>query len=144
MTQTLTARAAITIRADAARVWSALTDPAQISKYLFGTETVTDWKVGSPIIFRGEWQGTRYEDKGEILRFVPGRALEYTYWSSMSGKKDRPENYSRVKFNLSRASGGTRLAVTQDNAGDEKSRDHSEQNWRSVLETMKKLIESPA
>jgi uncharacterized protein YndB with AHSA1/START domain len=143
MTRSLTARAGITIRADAGKVWSALTDPAQIRKYLFGTETVTDWKVGSPIFFRGEWEGRRYEDKGEILRVVPGRVLEYTYWSGMSGKEDRPENYSKVTFDLSPAEGGTRLSVTQDNAGDEKSRDHSEKNWSSVLETMKKLLETP-
>jgi uncharacterized protein YndB with AHSA1/START domain len=98
--------------------------------------------VGSPIFFRGEWQGTKYEDKGEILRVVPGRVLEYTYWSSMSGREDRPENYSRVTFELSPAQGGTRLALTQDNAGDEKSRAHSEKNWGQVLETMKKLLET--
>jgi uncharacterized protein YndB with AHSA1/START domain len=143
MAKSLVARAGITIRADAGRVWEALTDPAQISRYLFGTETVTDWKVGSPIVFRGEWQGKRYEDRGTILRVEPGRVLEYTYWSSMSGKEDRPENYSKVTFELSAAQGGTRLALTQDNAGDEKSREHSEKNWGQVLETMKSLLEAP-
>jgi uncharacterized protein YndB with AHSA1/START domain len=143
MKQSLVARAGITIGADAGRVWNALTDPAQIKKYLFGTETTSDWKVGSPIFFRGEWEGRKYEDKGEILRNVPRRVLEYTYWSSMSGKEDRPENYSKVTFDLSPAEGGTRLSVTQDNAGDEKSRDHSEKNWSHVLETMKKLLETP-
>jgi uncharacterized protein YndB with AHSA1/START domain len=134
MAKSLVARAGITIRADAGRVWEALTDPAQISRYLFGTETV---------VFRGECQGKRYEDRGTILRVEPGRVLEYTYWSSMSGKEDRPENYSKVTFELSAAQGGTRLALTQDNAGDEKSREHSEKNWGQVLETMKSLLEAP-
>ncbi len=142
MNPSLVATARITIGADAAKVWNALTDPAQIKKYLFGTETASDWKVGSPIFFRGEWEGRKYEDKGEILRLVPRRVLEYTYWSSMSGKEDRPENYSRVTFELSPAEGGTRLVLTQDNAGDEKSREHSEKNWSQVLETMKKLLEA--
>ncbi len=143
MAQSLVARAGITIGADAGKVWDALTNPAQIKKYLFGTEAVSDWKVGSPIVFRGEWEGRHYEDKGEILRIVPRRLLQYTYWSSMSGKEDKPESYSKVTFELSAAAGGTRLAVTQDNAGDEKSREHSEKNWSSVLETMKKLLEAP-
>ncbi len=143
MKQSLVARAGITIGADAGKVWNALIDPAQIKKYLFGTEAASDWKVGSPIFFRGEWEGRKYEDKGRILRNVPRRVLEYTYWSSMSGKEDRPENYSKVTLELSPVEGGTRLTVTQDNAGDEKSREHSEKNWSSVLETMKKLLETP-
>jgi len=49
MSDSLTAEASITVNATAARVWKALTDPRQIKKYLFGTETTTDWKRGSPI-----------------------------------------------------------------------------------------------
>ena len=142
MAAKLVARAAITIGADAARVWDALTDPVQIKQYLFGTDAVSDWKVGSPVVFRGEWQGTRYEDKGTILKALPGRLLSMTYWSSVSGLEDRPENYATVTYELAADGGGTRLTITQDNVADEKSREHSEKNWGSVLETMKKLLES--
>ncbi len=142
MGQALLVKVAITINADASQVWDALTNPARIKEYLFGTEAVCDWRVGSPIVFRGEWQGKRYEDKGRILQIVPERLLSYSYWSNLSGTEDKPENYAHVTFELSREPHGTRLALTQDNASDEKSREHSEKNWTYVLETMKKLLEA--
>ena len=48
-------------------VWNALTDKESIKKYFYGTELNTDWKVGSPIVFKGNWEGQAYEDKGKIL-----------------------------------------------------------------------------
>ena len=52
-------------------VWKALTDPALIGKYMLGAQVETDWKPGSPIVWKGEYEGKRYEDKGEILDFDP-------------------------------------------------------------------------
>ncbi len=34
-----------------------MTNPEKIKIYLFGTETGTDWKIGSSIIFKGEYDG---------------------------------------------------------------------------------------
>ncbi|MBC7885478.1 MAG: SRPBCC domain-containing protein [Saprospiraceae bacterium] len=42
------------IKASVAKVWDALTNPEVVKQYFFGTDLVTDWKVGSPIIFQGE------------------------------------------------------------------------------------------
>jgi hypothetical protein len=49
----------IVIRAPRAKVWEALTQPEIVRTYFFGTNLVTDWKVGSPLFFRGEWDGAR-------------------------------------------------------------------------------------
>ena len=49
------------------RVWRALTDPAQIKDWMVGTDVETDWRVGSPISWRGELDGKAYgtgEDPG--------------------------------------------------------------------------------
>lgn len=46
-----------TINAPLEKVWKALTEPEIVKQYFFGTDLVTDWKVGSPIIFQGEWEG---------------------------------------------------------------------------------------
>src|SRR5512137_2683690 len=92
------AKAAITINAPASRVWDALTNPHLIKQYLFGTEVATDWKVGSPITYRGTWEGKSYEDKGKILQIEPGRLLVSTYWSSLSSVPDIPENYKTVRY----------------------------------------------
>jgi uncharacterized protein YndB with AHSA1/START domain len=38
------------------KVWQVLVDPER-REYMFGSEMVTDWRPGSPILFRGEWEG---------------------------------------------------------------------------------------
>jgi uncharacterized protein YndB with AHSA1/START domain len=138
------AKQSIVIHAGAARVWEALTDPKAIQQYLFGTEVITDWKVGSPVIYRGVWEGKTYEDKGKVLQNEPGRLLVSTYWSSMSGIPDRPENYQTVRYELAPENGGTRVTVVQDNNDSQESADHSAQNWKMVLEGMKKVVEEGA
>lgn len=57
MNKELTVKTSIEINADKAKVWDALTNPEKIKVYLFGTETLTDWKTGSEIIFQDEYQG---------------------------------------------------------------------------------------
>ncbi len=136
-----TATASIMLNATPQRVWEALTDPAQIKEYLFGTTTTTDWKKGSPITYKGEWEGKAYEDKGTIIDIQPQKLLHTTYYSSMSGKEDKPENYSNVIYKLDAEGDKTRLTITQDNAGDEASKEHSQNNWNMVLESLKKLVE---
>ena len=55
-------------------VWAALTEPKLIEKYMFGAHVETDWQPGSPIVWRGEYDGKPYEDKGEIVAVEPGPA----------------------------------------------------------------------
>jgi uncharacterized protein YndB with AHSA1/START domain len=135
------ARATISIDAPAAQVWQALTKPELIKQYLFGTEVTTDWKVGSPITYRGEWKGKPYEDKGKVLQIAPEKLLVSTFWSALAGQPDVPENYKTVKYELSAVSGGTNLTITQDNNDSQDEADHSAQNWETVLQGMKKLLE---
>jgi uncharacterized protein YndB with AHSA1/START domain len=87
------------------------------------------------------WQGRSYEDKGMVLRAVPGKLLETTFWSNLSGLADAPENYKKVTYELTPQDGGTVLTVTQDNNATGEERSHSEKNWRTVLEGMKKVVE---
>ena len=92
MKNNISGSASIVIDAPASKVWEALTNPQQIKKYFFGTDTISEWKKGSPIYFRGEWEGKKYEDKGTILETEPNQLFKYTYWSSMSGIEDKLEN----------------------------------------------------
>lgn len=142
MNQNLIARAEIRINAPAAKVWDALINPEIIRQYMFGTNAVSDWKQGSPIVFRGEWEGRRYEDKGVILRFEPERLLEYSHFSPLSGLPDTPENYHTVSIELSGAGRQTLLALSQDNNTTEQARQHSERNWTAMLATLKTLLEN--
>ena len=142
MPHPFTAHVTLTINAPASKVWDALTKPDLIKRYLFGTDAVSDWKVGSPLIFRGVWEGKEYKDKGVILRSDPGRVFEYTYLSSFSGLADVPENYNIITFELEQKTGKTELKISQSNIATEQARKHSEENWGGVLNAMKEVVES--
>ena len=77
-----------------------ITDPKSMREFFFGSEVVTDWTVGGPIIWRGEWEGKPYEDKGEIVAFEPGRRLVTTHFSPLTGQPDVPENYHTLTWTL--------------------------------------------
>ncbi|MBA3704348.1 MAG: SRPBCC domain-containing protein [Bacteroidetes bacterium] len=142
MTKDLVAKTTIVINTSASKVWEALTNPELIKKYFFGTEAISDWKVGSPLTFRGTWEGKTHEDKATILNFEPNKLLRYRYWSSLSDTPDIPENYAIVTYKLFEENSGTKITVTQDNIPTEEKREHSQQNWLSVLKGLKKLLET--
>ena len=142
MKNNITGKASITINAPPSAVWEALTNPKLIKLYFFGTDASSDWKVGSPLTFKGEWEGKSYHDKGTILANKTRKLLRYSYWSSMSGIEDKPENYVTVTYDLSEKNNKTTLTVTQENIPDKKMKEHSEENWGKVLANLKDLLEN--
>ena len=142
MNKGLVAEASITIHASVAKVWDALTRPEIIKQYMFGTKVVSDWREGSSIIWKGEWQGKKYEDKGVILKLQPMRTLRYSHYSPLSGLPDTQENYHAVSIELSSKGRQTLVSLTQDNNTNEQERQHSQDNWKMMLTTLRKLLEN--
>lgn len=139
----IVATAEVDISAPATRVWSALVEPAQIKKYMFGSTVETDWRPGSAITWSGEYNGQRYQDKGEIIAIDPPRRLELTHFSPMSGAEDAPENYHRLIYTLTSVEDGTNVRLTQDNNQDKDAATHATQNWQTMLKELKRHIEDP-
>lgn len=137
----LVAKASTTIDASIDRVWEALVNPEKIKQYMFGTDVVSEWKEGSPIKWKGEWQGTKYEDKGVILKLKPPRLIQYSHYSPLSGLQDTQENYHTVTIELSKDGTRTFVSLSQDNNANEQERQHSEKNWNMMLASLKKLLE---
>jgi uncharacterized protein YndB with AHSA1/START domain len=131
----------VNIHATRDEVWDALTNPDIIKQYFFGTNATTDWIPGHPIKFTGEWKGKKYEDKGTVLDIVENELIKYSYWSSMSGIEDRPENYAILTYTITGVDGDVKVSVLQENIPDEKMKAHSEENWNKVLQRLKKLLE---
>jgi uncharacterized protein YndB with AHSA1/START domain len=138
----LVARAQIDIAAPPWRVWGALTDPTQIKRYFFSTEVETDWQPGSPIVWKGEYEGKAYRDKGEILEVEPNRRLKLTHFSPISGQPDKPENYHTVTYELDEREGSTHLALSQDNNRSEDEAKRASANWATMLAGLKETVES--
>jgi len=136
------ATAGTEIDAPRSKVWSALTDPDQIEKYMFGSRVETDWEPGSRITWKGEYEGKKYEDRGEILEVVPERRLKFTHFSPLSGEKDAPENYHTLVYELQEDDGKTQLSLSQDNNPTEEAAEHSRANWEKMLAALKQLVEA--
>lgn len=110
----LVATAETEISASPEKVWSALTDPAQIKKYMFGTEVATDWQPGSPITWQGEYEGKPYQGKGEL---------------------------PHVDLRTRARGAGTHLSLSQDNNASDDEVKHSSDNWSAMLTGIKDLVE---
>lgn len=136
-----TAQASITITAAPAVVWDALTNPELIKQYMFGTNTTSDWKKGSPVTYKGEWEGKAYEDKGVILEVEPNHLLVMDYYSPSSGKADTPENHQRLTYKLDAQEDKTTLTIIQENNPSAEAAQKSTQNWQYILQAVKQLLE---
>lgn len=128
------AEAVVTIDAPAAEVWDALTNPEKIRKYMFGATVESDWREGSPIRWRGEWQGKTFEDSGHVLKAKPEQLLQYSHSSPNSG-------HHQITIELSGEGSRTQVVLRQDNNPTEEARKHSEQNWNAMLGGLKRLLE---
>lgn len=129
-----------TISAPIEKVWDALINPEIIKQYFFGSNQETDWKIGSQILWTGEYEGTPYTDKGVVLEFSPNKKLAYSYLSSWSGLEDKPENYLYVSYEVNPIEAGTELTIIQSNYDEEKAK-HSNDNWAIVIDGLKKIVE---
>jgi uncharacterized protein YndB with AHSA1/START domain len=140
----------IQIQASAAKVWDALTNPAQTKQYMFGCETVSDWQVGSSLLWDGEYEGkTMTFVKGHIKEIEPNRLLVYTTIDPNGSIADIPENYLTVTYALHESAGATTLTVTQGDYatvadGEKRYRESMADGvgWDPILQAIKSLIEN--
>lgn len=142
METNIAAEISITITAFKTAVWDALINPEKVKEYFFGTSLSTTWQPGDPIVFSGQWEGNTYEDKGIVLAYNHEEMLQYTYWSSMSGKEDKAENYATITYRIGGDDGKVTVTVIQENIPTLKARDHSIENWKKVLGSLKKMLEA--
>src|SRR6476469_1983945 len=139
--QDLVDTASTTIDAPIERVWDALTNPELIKQFMFGTEVVSDWKVESPIVWKGVWQGKPYEDKGTILKMEPPHLLRCSHFSPLSGAPDVPESYHTLTYMLTAKDDKTLVELSQDNNSSEEEVQHSTGMWQQLLISLKNVLE---
>jgi uncharacterized protein YndB with AHSA1/START domain len=135
----LISRSSIPIKASTAAIWEALVNPAIAKEYFFGAEIITDWKVGNPIILKGEFNGNKYEEKGVLLNVTPKVQLQYSHWSHFDGLPDEPKNYRIWTFDINTET--NQLSITEDNIPTEKQKNRSDEFWNETLLKIKRLVE---
>ena len=142
MNKNLIASSKINTKSTPEKVWDILTNPVKIKEYLFGTEVITDWKTGSPIIFQGEYDGQQYKDKGNVIENKKNELLKYDYWSGFSGLEDKPENYSLVTYKIENLDDNSvNFIWHQQGFSSEEGKCHTEEGLKAMLEKIKELGE---
>ena len=139
----------ILINASPKRVWAVLTEPFETKQYMFGCETVTDWKVGSPLLWEAEYEGKKVVFvKGNILEILPENLLRYSEIENNPPYADILENHLIVQYDLTEKDGVTELTVTQsgfENAAEGEKRYLDVYNnglgWSPILEKIKMQAE---
>ena len=112
--QVKTSESIIKILAPASKVWLALTVPGLVKQWQYGSDLMTTWEPGSSIIFRNEWNGQVFEQKGTVLEFIPGSRLKYSLFFPSPGLEDIPENYFFMTYQLTESGGQTSVLFRQD------------------------------
>ena len=136
------------VDANAAAVWDVLT--ARKSAMFMGADVKTDWGLGSPIRFTGEFEGKAFEDHGEIREIEERRRLAFTHYSPASGKPDVPDSYNLVDVRLVAEDERTRVRLSQTPLGDAQPDPATiaafRRNWEVMLQGLKSAAEarSPA
>lgn len=135
------------INALAEQVWDTITNPVWVKQWQYGSDLITDWKIGSEIRFRTEWEDNIYEQWGTVLEFTPYQSLGYSLFAPRPGLEDKPENYFTMSYVLRKEGEGTLLTIQQiDNRPGSDNNDEenniTEDDEQSVLLVLKRLAES--
>lgn len=148
MTKEMKVEDSIEIDAPAEKVWDALINPEWTKKYMFNCAVESDWKPGSPVLWKMEHEGQVIVPvKGAVEDIEPGRKLKYSVIDPNMGIEDIPENYLHVTYLLKGDKDRSTLTVIQD--GYEHAARGAERydeavkagGWSSILQMIKELLE---
>ncbi|SON93472.1 Activator of Hsp90 ATPase 1-like protein (fragment) [Xanthomonas citri pv. fuscans] len=99
----------VSILAPVSKVWKALTVPELVKQWQYGSDLLTTWEVGTPIVFRNEWNGQVLEQKGTVLEFLPESRLKYSLFFPRPDLQDIPEHYFFMTYVLTESDGSSSL-----------------------------------
>lgn len=128
------------------QVWNLLTNPEITKQYMYGCEVLSEWKVGSPIIWKGitEDGAEVIYVKGEIIEIEKEKKVTFTMFDPNKGMEDKLENYVNLTYELQKTNNGTKLILTQGDfskAENGKNRyEEASKGWEMVLPIMKKVM----
>ena len=140
----------VLIHATASKIWDVLINPEKIKVYLYGSNVITDWKAGSEILFARDRLHPKAPiseklivDKGKILEIENEKFLSFSFYSSMEGYADLPENYSVVSYTLNREDVNSfRLDYRRTNIPLEIEKRNQDKFMPGMMEQIKMLAES--
>jgi len=131
----------IEIKAPPEKVWEVLTEPEYTKQYMFGCNAESDWRVGSPLLWRGAQDGKVYVE-GKIVAIEPAKKLSFTTVTPGSASGSA----STVTEELVRSNGGTLLRITDGDFSKlpdgDKRYEKTTEGWKATLPLLKKTAEA--
>jgi uncharacterized protein YndB with AHSA1/START domain len=109
-----TSESTVKILAPPKKVWRALTIPDLVKQWQYSSDLMTTWEVGASIVFRNEWNGQVFEQKGTVLEFSPESRLKYSLFVPRPDLRDIPEHHFFMTYELAESEGTTSLLVRQE------------------------------
>ncbi len=132
----------ILIKAPIQKVWDALTKPELVKLWQYGSDLITDWKVGNDIRFRTEWEDKVFEQWGKVLEVRPYQMIKYTLFAPGPDLEDKPENYFIMSYVLQEEEGHIKLNIIQEDNRPGAIQEVPQGEENPVLKALKLLIES--
>ena len=128
----------IFIKATPERIWEAITDPEQRSKYSFGVQTRSDWTPGSR--YEAGVPGVVDIASGENVQVEPPRRLVQTF-DALWSDDVRAQGTTRVTWDIEPVGTSCRVTVTHDQlpAG---ANAELYGGWPMILSGLKTLLET--
>ena len=132
----------IHIKASPEKVWDTITKPELVKLWQYGSDLITDGKVGDDIRFKTAWEDKIFEQWGKLLEIKPNELLRYSLFAPRPGLEDKPENYFEMNYVLTAENEGTKLVILQiDNRpGAVQEEPQGEEN--PVLQLLKEIAET--
>jgi uncharacterized protein YndB with AHSA1/START domain len=141
--QVKTTDSVVKIVAPARKVWLALTAPHLVKQWQYGSDLSTTWEVGTPIVFRNEWNGQVFEQKGSVLEFLPESRVKYSLFFPRPDLQDSPEQCFFMIYELTESEGVTSVLVRQeDPRPSPPDESPGGDDGPDVLSSLKELVES--
>lgn len=137
------------------RLWRALTEPVFIRRYFDGGGPLSDWKVGSPVLWRMSAESDYQDWDQHVLESEPHRRLSYTWhtyqpemaamfgWSDEQLAQLRKEPRSKVTFEIEPLESMVKLTVVHDDfEPDSEMLKGVSEGWPAILSYLKTLLET--
>lgn len=122
------------LNANREKVWDTLTNPDKTKLFMFNCEAHSDWKIGSDIIWKGNFNGYESGEKGIILELTKYEHLKYSSIDPNFGIEDIPENYLHITYDLEEIEGKTELTTTIENFNNDPERiEHIAKGWDNIV-----------
>ncbi len=130
------------IKAPPERVWQAITDGDDTSRYYYGTRVVSEWAVGASI--RYDYADGSLAADGQILAIDPGRQVTMTFHPRWSPALDQEGPVRMIWSVEATDGGGSRLTVTSALIAGSRTAEEFGEGIAYIVSGLKTLVETGA